>query len=510
MSQVYRRRHSVFAAFAVSGLVLLGLLLRLHALSAHSLWLDEGASVWISEKSIGDMLVWLVKVENHPPLYYALLHFWTKIDDSVSWIRLLSVIPSVLTVPLIYGLGCRLYSPSVGLLSALLLAISPFDVLHAQDARMYSLLGFTATSATYCLVWGIQSARTTAWLCYALAVAGVAYSQTMGLTVIMVHAVILVTALLNGERAGVSGIRALAAGLVVWLPWIPITLGHMSRGVVAWISNPSPRDLSSLFLSFTSDRLPERIDLLWLTVPLADSEALIVSVSLGLVCLGIGSLGESRSRLMVALLVAGPVVLELAAGIIQPVFLERTLIPVAVVYILALAAGLLWLMKRTRRCLLGLVAFTVLVLLNLAGLHNYYNDQVKERWDRAASYVAGHGYPGDIIIFQGNSSQLAFDYYYSRIARTPLPEQGVPCTLDHCYRYEGLTQREDQERIADRVRDYRRIWLVKRWWANWDFTIADAVGARYAERLRLREEVDLGGVVVMLYEAAGGVEVGNQ
>lgn len=500
----WARRLSAYlvTALAISSIVLLGFLLRLNELASQSLWVDEGVSVWVASKNIPTLLLWLAKGDVHPPLYFILLHFWMMIDDSVYWIRLLSVIPSVLTMPLVYGLGTRLHSRAAGFLSALLLAISPFNVYFAQEARMYSLLGLTATAASYCLVWGLQSSKTTAWVCYAFAAAGTLYTQQVGgLAVVITHGVILLTYYLRGRRVGARGLYALAAGVIAWLPWFAVMLYQVSRGAVPWIANPSPRELSQLLLSFTSHLLPDPIHLSSVTIPLSSISLAAVLVYLGLASLGILSLRHQRGQMLIAsFFLVGPVVVELNAGLLQPVFIDRTLISVGIVYVLLLAAGLIWLMKRTLGRPVAVSAFAALLLLNLVSLDNIYNHYEKEKWNSAASYVAKQGRQGDIVVFNGNSSQLPFDYYYSRFSATELPQSSVPCELDRCYRFEAPANAEDRARIGSEVSNYQRMWLVKRWWGNWDFTAEDAVGQRYAKQLRFIEEKDLGGVVVTLYE----------
>ncbi len=54
---------------------------------------------------------------------------------------------------------------------------------------------------------------------------------------------------------------------------------------------------------------------------------------------------------------------------------------------------------------------------------------------------------------------------------------------------------------------YDRIWLVKRWWGNWEFTISDALGD-YAGNLQRRDWHAMEGVVIVLYENAASQGVG--
>ena len=81
-----------------------------------------------------------------PPLYYWLLNLWVRLFGlSENGLRSLSVFASAATVGLTYDLGRRLFGRVAGLLAAFLLAIAPFHIYYAQEARMYALLTLWAT-----------------------------------------------------------------------------------------------------------------------------------------------------------------------------------------------------------------------------------------------------------------------------------------------------------------------------------------------------------------------------
>ncbi len=134
----------------------LGGFLRFYRIGSKGLWLDESFSVWLGRRPVVEMLGWLVSIDQHPPLYYTLLHFWMTLTggggDDVTSVRTLSALFGVLTIPVVYLLGRRLTDDDkVGLLAALILAVSPFHVRFAQEARMYTLLALNASLALYAL-----------------------------------------------------------------------------------------------------------------------------------------------------------------------------------------------------------------------------------------------------------------------------------------------------------------------------------------------------------------------
>ncbi|NJQ97125.1 MAG: hypothetical protein HC784_04380 [Hydrococcus sp. CSU_1_8] len=95
-----------------------------------------------SEKNIFDTVKGLAKEEAQlPPLYFILVRLWTQLfGNSIAVTRSLSAFISLLAFPCVYWLCLELFnSPLIGVVAVMLVAVSPFQVLYAQEARMYSL-----------------------------------------------------------------------------------------------------------------------------------------------------------------------------------------------------------------------------------------------------------------------------------------------------------------------------------------------------------------------------------
>ncbi|NJN81985.1 MAG: phospholipid carrier-dependent glycosyltransferase, partial [Caldilineaceae bacterium] len=126
--------------------------LRLHTIGAKEMWLDEAFSVWIADHSLLEGWRWLALIDQHPPLYYALLHGWQRLfGDLQGSVRTLSALSGALAIPFFYGAIRRFFDDNVGLIAALILAISPYHVRYGQETRMYALLTLAVAAAFYCL-----------------------------------------------------------------------------------------------------------------------------------------------------------------------------------------------------------------------------------------------------------------------------------------------------------------------------------------------------------------------
>ncbi len=122
--------------------MLVAFALRVYALSAQSLWNDEGTSVALSSLSLQAITNGAAR-DIHPPLYYYLLHFWMPLVGNPSAgsgeyaVRFLSVIAGVLTVAVTFRIAYEFFDKELAIIAAYLAAFSPFQVYYSQEARMY-------------------------------------------------------------------------------------------------------------------------------------------------------------------------------------------------------------------------------------------------------------------------------------------------------------------------------------------------------------------------------------
>jgi len=133
-----------------------------YGLGSQSLWWDESLSlqrasydlplILSNEIILTDTTRQLIAFDNHPPLYFLLLHFMVKLAGQSEFaLRFPSLAFSVLSVPLLYALGKCLCDRRVGLLAALFGAISPLYLWYSHEARMYTMLTFLGLLSFYTL-----------------------------------------------------------------------------------------------------------------------------------------------------------------------------------------------------------------------------------------------------------------------------------------------------------------------------------------------------------------------
>lgn len=129
-------------------ILLLAFTLRVCELESKGLWGDEIAQV----RRASIALPRIVDEYRAPPrffLQFALIHLTRLVGTSDFWVRLPSAFASVLAVAGIYALARRLTGESVAWVAMLFMALAPYQIWYAQEARMYGAMTCYAILTLY-------------------------------------------------------------------------------------------------------------------------------------------------------------------------------------------------------------------------------------------------------------------------------------------------------------------------------------------------------------------------
>lgn len=125
----------------LAGIFILAAVLRVIVISSRNIQYDDAFSYYLARQSFSKIIQGTA-ADTMPPLYYFLLHFWQLISTEIWFLRLLSVLLSLGAITFLFLLLFRAINPIAGLWGAFFAAISPLQIYHAQDIRMYALLAF--------------------------------------------------------------------------------------------------------------------------------------------------------------------------------------------------------------------------------------------------------------------------------------------------------------------------------------------------------------------------------
>jgi mannosyltransferase len=511
------------APWLVIIITLVGGFLRVLLLGTKGMWLDETFSVWMASHNVVDMLQWIVRIDQHPPLYYLLLHYWIAFNGDTPYsARLLSVLFGAGTIPMIYLIGKRMSGEVMGLVAAVLLALSLFNIYFAQETRMYTLLTFNAAVAIYALVRLLTDSRSVrpigsqfreylhAWRTTRQPEpepkAGFSYQDetryqsgwrawffrhrwlpihTIETDLAWVAFIVFSAATMLSHNTAVlfplaTNIYVLGLLLFQWIKksgsptgfqapsfanWVKAQIGIFllwSPWIVSFIKQASSVNQRFWIPEPTWDAVIQAFkSFLYPSAPIPASQANVIWTLYVLVFgLGLVHFRKKLSQfLFLAALFTIPFLGELIVSIRRPIFYDRTLIWTTIPLFLILAAGITQL--RYRPLIIVVVGF--LGFINLFSAGDYYRFYQKEDWNTAARYVAGTAEKDDLVLFNSNFVEIPFNYYfrtYENLYSIQVEKQGVPLDLFDSGILEPEMTTNDIPRLISLLRGHNRVWLV--------------------------------------------------
>jgi mannosyltransferase len=230
-------RSSLLTA-AVVAIVVLGVVLRF--LTSSHLWLDEALTVNIARLPLA-RIPDALRHDGSPPLYYLALHFWSAVFGSGdAAVRALSALFAVATLPLVWVAGLRIGARRTAVAALVLAASSPFAIRFATEARMYSLVGLLALVGYLCLQRFLERPSIGTGIGIALSSGLMALTQYWAFYLLATVAVmLLVRAWRSRDRTSLLALVAMAAGGVLFVPWLPAFAYQMQHTGTPWADLPT-------------------------------------------------------------------------------------------------------------------------------------------------------------------------------------------------------------------------------------------------------------------------------
>jgi len=232
-------------------------------------------------RSWNDTLTVLKQKAEHPPLYYFLTRWSVQLfGHTITVIRSLPALISLLIFPILYWLGRELFSEKSVIGSAIsLIAVSPIHVLYAQEAREYSLWIVATLLASACLLKALRVNTKTAWITYSLSLILGLYSHLLFIWVMLAHGIyILGEEGIQLTRKIKQYLLALLAGLAAFIPWGIVIIEYL-------LYSPYPDQIladvgEDVPLSFLVDRWFRGVNRVFHDVDLGSANIVLVLLSI--------------------------------------------------------------------------------------------------------------------------------------------------------------------------------------------------------------------------------------
>ena len=305
----------------------LAIVLRCINLAHWSIQYDDAFSYFLARQSFSNIIAGTA-ADTMPPLYYFLLHFWMQISQSIGWLRLLSVLLSLGIVLFLYAIVSVCAGKIAGIWAGLLAAVSPLEIYHAQDVRMYALVAFCLMGYCYCFVKIDKnpSVRLGWWL--GLVLFGVAsmYSHNLaGFVIIVPDLYLLFT---NKYRLLIKLLMAQAVIGIAFIPWlffIPNQIAKIQQAF--WTPRPGIIEVMQAIIMLSAD-LP--LVGIWFYIGAILSIQVFAIVLIEVIRNKSGL--RTDQLLLVLLAFVPPALLFVVSYLMRPVFVARGFLASTVIY----------------------------------------------------------------------------------------------------------------------------------------------------------------------------------
>lgn len=437
---------------------LVGSALRLAGLGASAVWFDEAYTAGVARLPALEM-VRVSAMNSWPPAWYLLTALFLKFGLSEFTLRLPALLCGIATLPLAWAVAERLgLSETARIVGVGALAVLPYQLWIAQDARAYSLLALLYLAA----VWFGLERR---WLGLAACVGLSLYTHfvTFYYLPALALALWLKIPVRNRKRLAL----ALAGGALSFTPYAP---AFLSQTLFAfWLKDTGPAyHLQAVTLNLFAGALPT----FNLTVAAFALTGLSILLALGItvaacfdpmqkfrrrlcgaeLCSGPGQVLWSGVSVELGILALGPLALMWAFTLlVRPMLYYRPLSALSLPLVLWLA-GCFTSVKRGRLLLAG--AWLPLVLVGLAAWSPAWKGAELRTYARL---IADAWRPGDVLYHATATSLLPFRFY--------LPDKPTYLVDDPTFSSSLLSNREQAPfgivaADLDRLPGWRRAWLV--------------------------------------------------
>ena len=390
--------------------VVLGTWLRLFHLGQKSYWWDEIITVRLASLPFDAFRSTLWHYEANMSFYYLLVRWWIQFGNGEAWLRSLSVVTAVLSIPVIYAVGTVLSRKNTGLIAAFLLSINVAHIAYAQEARSYSLLVLLCLLSLFFFL-RIDHAGNANAIGYVLASALAVYAHFFAVFFLFAQWTSLLW-LPNRRLYWKRFFLPVSATAVLILPAL-YYMAFRRSSQLAFIPPLKLHELPQVIYILTADagKFRKAIALLYL---------LCCGVALRSLYLRWRSKGDSFENwrvLVVALCAALPIAITFFMSFKVSIFFPRYLLICLPALILLAAYGL----ATMRQPWLRVTVCALIALLSVTTLKWYYS-QPKDDWRSLTAYLSTHARPGDVVVGCTVGTEWPVQYYRSKASFGTKPE----------------------------------------------------------------------------------------
>ena len=428
-----------------------------------SFWYDEAFSILISEKGPQAILAGTLTMDEpsvtadiHPPTYYFLLDGWIFLfGNSIVAARILSLLLGIGILINIFLLTRELLDLPSALLACLGVAVFPFQIQFATEIRMYALLTFFLTLATFAFIKAMRTGSLKWWVLFSISAAFAQYTQNLA-------AFYLIPLALTGffKRDWKLIKNTIFAGLgavILYIPWLihlPAQFSKIQHHY--WIERPTLVALINLMLRYTTN------------LPLPD-KWMLQALFIAFLCIVLAALQTMRAvrqkkdgykiGLWLAWLSFAPPLFLWLFSQWTPVYVDRALLASQAIFCVWLA----WVLLKTSMPRLIQWSMALLLVIGIGfGLSQLFtnNGYGFDPLKRVEIVFAKEVQPGEVVVHSNKLTYLPVFYYDPTLPMTFVGDVSGSSTdtlSQATRRILGVNESPD---IASAVGSTQRVWFV--------------------------------------------------
>ncbi|KKR11153.1 MAG: hypothetical protein UT40_C0040G0001, partial [Candidatus Woesebacteria bacterium GW2011_GWA1_39_21b] len=369
----------------------------------------------ILDYSYAGILNNFMRFDNHPPLYYLTLKFWTDIFGySEVSLRFPSIIFGIATIYLAFLIARKISNGKLkGFpeITAIILATSQFHIYYSQEARMYSMAAFFSSAAIYSFINTFKKDSDKWWILFSVSITILLftdYAPVFLLPVFWLYGYLM-------KRNKIWRLKFIASHITLLIFgyfWLPTFLYQSGRG--RWLLETLPgwrrvaggatlKQALLVWMKFVFGRLsfPRKI-FYYTLVGLASAPFIISFIKLVFT-------KKPKYMDLIDLWLIAPLALGFVASFWFPAFVYfRFLYVLPAFYLLVSWAISSFTIKTIKNILV-----TLLVGVNLFGWVIYISDenQQREQWRQAVLFIEKTAQINDIVIFEFTQPFAPYKWY---------------------------------------------------------------------------------------------------
>lgn len=399
-------RETLWPWLFLAALVAVGTWLRFDNLALISVWFDEAASWYQSKDGIADLIVRTAN-DNYPPLHNFILYATIKLLGDSEWaLRAPSAILGAANIGLLYWLGAITVGRSAGLLAAALLTFSGYHIEYSQEARMYTLLAFTATWFAASSFYFFQSPSIVRGALVCVSALSLLYTHAYGplnwLAIAVAFSACLFLRADTSRRTLKIWAASNALAIVGFMPWgwVILTRAAILHHQGFWIPDPTPELVLEQLLLVAGGASFATLLAVGTTLAVLPSRAPENGETSKPACSPIPVL------LLWAVLPAG--IGLLASVVILPVFLHRYLIGALPALCLIAAYGLTRFARGRPALAIVFATSTAILVANVVN----HKPAPKQDWRGVAAFLERKLNASDCVLVFERHNVTALHYYH--------------------------------------------------------------------------------------------------